>query len=247
MKRMERQESELKQSLARYQTLSTELETRKKEIIGKAKEEAAELLKDTNKEIEKTIRHIRENAAERKETLKVRKNLQSLTQRVAHPPVEKKEKASPGAINEGDRVRIAGQHGSGIVLAIKGKNASVQFGELKSTVNVARLEKLSGSVEKEVGTKLRSTGINLYEKQAHFNATLDVRGKRAEEVIQLVDQFLDTAILLGHGELRILHGKGEGILRKVIREQLRKYKEVASVSDEHVERGGDGITLVVLK
>jgi DNA mismatch repair protein MutS2 len=68
-----------------------------------------------------------------------------------------------------------------------------------------------------------------------------------EEVVPLLDQFMDTAILLGQGEIRLLHGKGEGVLRKVIREQLKKYKQVASVKDEHVERGGDGITIVVLK
>jgi DNA mismatch repair protein MutS2 len=85
------------------------------------------------------------------------------------------------------------------------------------------------------------------EKRANFQTTLDIRGKRVEEVGAALDQFIDTAILLGHGELRILHGKGEGVLRKVVRDQLKGYKEVASVSDEHVERGGDGITVVVLK
>jgi DNA mismatch repair protein MutS2 len=247
VRRMEKQEAELKQSLSKYQSLSTELETRKKEIIAKAKDEAAQLLKDTNREIEKTIRHIRENKAERKETIRVRKGLESLTQRVAHPKGEKKEKVKE-EISEGDRVRIIGQEGNGIVLSLKGKTASVQFGELKTIVKVDSLEKVSGNtVPKEVSTKLRSVGINIYEKQAHFNSTLDVRGKRAEEVIQLLDQFIDTAILLGQPEVKILHGKGEGILRKVIREQLRKFKEVASVSDEHVERGGDGITVIVLK
>src|SRR5688572_933897 len=105
----------------------------RKETLKSRKELQSPKETVASSEIEKTIRHIRENAAERKETLKVRKNLQSLTQRVAHPQVEKKEKSAPGTISEGDRVRIAGQHGSGIVLAIKGKNASVQFGELKST------------------------------------------------------------------------------------------------------------------
>ena len=74
-----------------------------------------------------------------------------------------------------------------------------------------------------------------------------MRGKRVEEVIGILDQFMDTAILLGQSEIRILHGKGEGVLRKVVRDHLRKYKEVASVADEHVERGGDGITIVILK
>ena len=68
-----------------------------------------------------------------------------------------------------------------------------------------------------------------------------------DEVIPVLEQFLDTAILLAQSQLKILHGKGEGVLRKVIREQLKKYKEIASFADEHVERGGDGITLVVLK
>ncbi|MBT1700823.1 Smr/MutS family protein, partial [Fulvivirgaceae bacterium PWU4] len=246
IKRMERQEAELKQSLAKYQSLSADLESRKKEIITKAKEEAAALLKSTNREIEKTIRHIRENKAERKETLRVRKDLESLQQRVAQRPAEKKEKAKE-PIKEGDRVRIIGQEGSGVVLSVKGKTASIQFGELKSMVDISKLEKITAAVEKEISKRLRSVGININEKQAHFNSTLDVRGKRVEEVVPLLDQFMDTAILLGQGEVRILHGKGEGVLRKVIREQLRKYKEVASVADEHIERGGDGISVVVLK
>jgi DNA mismatch repair protein MutS2 len=246
LRRMERQESELKQSLAKYQSLSSELESRKKEIIVKAKEEAAELLKTTNREIEKTIRHIRENKAERKETVKVRKNLESLSQRVVHRQTEKKVK-SDEPIKEGDRVRIVGQQGSGTVLAIKGKTASVQFGELMTMVNTGKLEKALAGIEKETSPSTSARGINIYEKQAQFSSTLDVRGKRVDEVVSVLDQFMDTAILLGQGEVRILHGKGEGVLRKVIREQLKKFKQVASVSDEHIERGGDGITVVVLK
>lgn len=246
IKRMERQEAELKSSLAKYQTLSSELETKKKEILNKAKEEAAGLLKETNREIEKTIRHIRANQAEKKETLKVRKGLESLSQKVVAPKPQKVSKPRE-EISEGDRVRIIGQDGSGTVLSIKGKTASVQFGELKSLVTLDRLEKVTGAIQKEISARLRSVGLNIHEKQSQFNSTLDIRGKRVDEVISVLDQFLDTAILLGHGELKILHGKGEGVLRKVVRDHLKKYKQVASVSDEHVERGGDGITLVVLK
>ena len=243
--RLEKQEGELKQALARYQTLSSDLESRKKEIISKAKEEAAGLLRETNREIEKTIRHIRENKAEKKETLKVRQNLKALHQRVGQKKTEKVERAIT-PIAEGDRVRIIGQEGGGTVIALKEKTATVQFGDFKSLVHINKLEKISGA-QKESASRPRAAGINLYEKQAHFNPTLDVRGKRVEEVVPLLDQFLDTALLLGHGELRILHGKGEGVLRKVIREQLARVKQVATFHDEHIERGGDGITVVVLK
>jgi DNA mismatch repair protein MutS2 len=247
---LEKQESELKNSLAKYQTLSTDLETRKKEIISKAKEEAAGLLRETNREIEKTIRHIRENKAERKETLKVRQNLKALHQRVGQKKGEKPEK-SDTPIREGDRVRIIGQEGSGTVVALKEKTASVQFGEFKSLIHIDKLEKISSplkQVAKEAAPPTRRIpGINLYEKQAHFNPVLDVRGKRVEEVVPLLEQFLDSALLLGHGELKIIHGKGEGVLRKVIREQLGRVRQVATFHDEHLERGGDGITVVVLK
>jgi DNA mismatch repair protein MutS2 len=245
IKRMERQETELKQSLAKYQTLSTDLETRKKEIINRAKEDAAQLLKDTNREIEKTIRHIKENKAEKKETLKVRKNLETLTQQVGEAP--KKEKKPEVELKEGDRVRITGQEGSGVILNIQGKNATVQFGLLKSITKLDKLEKITATVEKEIAAKLRSAGINVHEKRTQFNSTLDIRGKRVDEVIGILDQFMDTAILLAQGELRILHGKGEGVLRKVVRDHLKTYKQVASIKDEHIERGGDGITVVVLK
>ncbi len=245
LKRMERQESELKQSLNRYQTLSSELETRKKEIINKAKEDASQLLKDTNREIEKTIRHIRENKAEKKETIKVRRNLEGLSEKVKTE--QRKEVKAPVELKEGDRVRIIGQDGSGKILSIQGKNATVQFGELKSITKLERLEKITAAVEKEISTRLRSVGINVHEKRANFNSTLDIRGKRVDEVMPLLDQFMDTAILLGQGDLRILHGKGEGVLRKIVRDQLKRYKEVVSATDEHVERGGDGITVVVLK
>ena len=243
--KLENQESELQQSLSRYQSLSSELETKKKEILNKAKEEASRLLKDTNREIEKTIRHIKENKAEKKETLKVRKSLETLTHKVVTTPPKEQRLVEP--LKEGDRVRIVGQDVSGVILSIQGKNATVQFGLLKSVTNVNKLEKITTAVEKEISAKLRSAGINVLEKRANFNPTLDIRGKRVDEVIGILEQYLDTAILLGQGELRILHGKGEGVLRKIVRDHLKRYKEVASVKDEHVERGGDGITVVVLK
>jgi DNA mismatch repair protein MutS2 len=89
--------------------------------------------------------------------------------------------------------------------------------------------------------------VDVMRKQSSFVSTLDLRGKRAEEVVPELDRFLDDAILLSQGELKILHGKGEGVLRKIVRERLKTVKQVASFADEHVERGGAGITVVVLK
>jgi DNA mismatch repair protein MutS2 len=244
IKELNQREIDLKQLHEKYAALSNELQTHKKNIIEKAKEEAQQLLRDTNREIEKTIRHIRENRAEKKETLKVRKNLQGLSEKVKS---EIKKSSIPQSLQEGDRVRIVGQNGRGVIQVIKGKNAVVQFGDLKSVVSMTKLEKVSDLKEEETKLQTRSTGLNLNEKRMSFSSLLDIRGRRVEEVAPLLDQFMDTALLLGVGEIKILHGKGEGILRKIVREQLKRYKEVASIKDEHVERGGDGITVVVLK
>jgi DNA mismatch repair protein MutS2 len=229
----------------RYQALADELNEKKKQILQKAKDEAMQLLQTTNKEIEKTIRHIKENKAEKKETIKVRKSLQDLTRQVFKDTLPKTEKILNW--QEGDRVRLMGQHGSGVILELKGKNALVQFGELKTVVALTKLEKTDGPQQKELAIKLKQSGINLYEKQSRFSPVLDLRGKRGEEAIQMLEVFIDDAILVSAGQLKILHGKGEGILRKLVRDKLKTYKAIASYTDEHVERGGDGITLVVLK
>ncbi len=238
-------ENLLTQELAKYKKLSSELEGRKKEIINSAKSEASFILKETNREIEKTIRHIQENKAEKKETRKARQGLKALTEKVL--PAE-----APGIVlNElfkvGDKVRIIGQEVTGTVISASGSKAVVQFGDLRSTLRMEELVRSDQADPSLSSSKARSYGLDLYKKQSQFMSTLDIRGKRVDEVLPLLDRFLDDAILLGQGELKILHGKGEGVLRKVVRERLKSVRQVAAIGDEHIERGGDGITVVVLK
>jgi DNA mismatch repair protein MutS2 len=243
---LKQQEVSLSQLQAKYEKLSSELDLKKKEIINKAREEASYLLKETNREIEKTIRHIQENKAEQKETRKVRKGLQTLTERV-QPNQDLPKVVSNEVIKEGDKVRIIGQEVTGDVLSIKDKTAVVQFGGLRSTLKLAQLVRSDLAISNPTITRARSMGIDIHRKQSQFASSLDIRGKRVEEAIPMLDQFLDDAILLGQAELNILHGKGEGILRQVIREKLKSTKAVASFTDAHADRGGAGITVVVLK
>ena len=245
MLELQQKEKKLNEELNKYQQLSGGLESRKKEIIDKAKAEASTLLKETNREIEKTIRHIKENKAEKKETRKVREGLKELGDKIL--PVSKPlEQKNNEALKEGDKVRLRGQEVTGTILSLKNNNATVQFGELRSNLKTSQLVR-SDLIEFDPVKKARSLGLNIHERQSNFSSTLDIRGKRVEETITLLDQFIDNALLLGQGELKILHGKGEGVLRKVVRDHLRKVKAVASVADEHVERGGDGISVVILK
>jgi DNA mismatch repair protein MutS2 len=76
---------------------------------------------------------------------------------------------------------------------------------------------------------------------------LDIRGKRADEAYKMIQRYLDDAIVLAIPEVRILHGKGNGILRQVTRDYVRSVKEVGMVKDEEIERGGSGITVIRFK
>lgn len=244
----EKTRQELEKTLSHYESLSKDLESRKRVILEKAREEARHLLANTNREIEKTIRHIRENQAQKQETLKARKRINELSTRGSSEP----EPSMPvavvkGSIKAGDRVQLIGQQGSGLVLSIKGKHAQVQFGDIRSTVSLASLQKLSGGQPIMPTAVSQPSNIRIHEKRASYSPVLDVRGMRAEEAIPLLHQFMDTSILVSQAELKIIHGKGEGILRTLLRDELRKYKEVASFTDEHADRGGAGITIVVLK
>ncbi|MFA6807070.1 MAG: Smr/MutS family protein, partial [Bacteroidales bacterium] len=84
------------------------------------------------------------------------------------------------------------------------------------------------------------------EKRKDFNTQLDLRGERAEIAVDKVSKFIDLARLLGERELSILHGKGSGILKIVIREYLKTNSEVKSFKSAQVEFGGEGITMVTL-
>jgi DNA mismatch repair protein MutS2 len=106
------------------------------------------------------------------------------------------------------------------------------------------MSKSEAKKEKKKSYSASSTGM--IERSTNFSQQVDVRGMRVEEAITAADRFIDDALVLGYNEVSILHGRGDGILRKVLRDYLRQYNYVKSLKNEHEERGGDGITLVTL-
>jgi len=87
----------------------------------------------------------------------------------------------------------------------------------------------------------------LNDKMASFEISIDVRGKRAEEALSEIKKYIDEAILLSIKEVYILHGKGDGILRQIIREHLDTVEQIKQYRDQNLERGGSGITIVEFK
>jgi DNA mismatch repair protein MutS2 len=234
------------------------LENNEKKLVNEAKQKAKNLLSDANQLIENTIREIKENKAEKEKTKTVRTNLENFGKKnlkleeVEELPSEDNVfELEDGAIAVGNYVRVVGQTAIGEVISLKGKDAEIRIGDLKSNIKLNRLEKVSNRTYKEATgekkLKTASKGVDLNERMMNFSFNLDIRGKRGEEALGVLDSFMDNAIMLGYDELRVVHGKGDGILRTLVRNHLRGYSHVASMQDEHPDRGGAGVTIVKLK
>jgi DNA mismatch repair protein MutS2 len=100
----------------------------------------------------------------------------------------------------------------------------------------------------EKGKRRGSSALsqNLTQRRLTFKPEIDIRGQRVEEAISKIQEFIDEAIMFEVGLLRILHGKGNGILKETIRDYLRTEPMVRNYKDEHVDFGGAGITIVTL-
>ena len=273
-------EKKLDEQIARY---TEELESAKKmqkEIVKKAKAEAEELLSGVNKQIENTIREIKESQAEKVRTQKARKKISDFKEKLAEIDSEeeakinrkieklknrekqgkkKKEKQQTlksevapkkdaNTYEKGDKVRLFGQDSVGEVLDINGNSIMVAFGNMITTLDRKRLEKISDKkfndiVGNKSGVSLKSS-YDFNERRLKFKPEIDIRGKRAEEALQLVKDFIDEAIVINMSTVKILHGKGDGILRQLIRQYLETVDVIRSFHDESVQFGGSGITIV---
>ena len=195
-------------------------------------------------ELEEKIARKMESLREKQERKKNKKA--KAQQAAAAQPVLPK----PSPITTGEYVRIKGQNTVGQVLEINDRNAVVMFGLMKTNIKTERLERTEAPKQSNTPSKTtfvsNETQEHMHEKRLNFKQDIDVRGMRGDEAIQAVTYFIDDAILVGVGRVRILHGTGNGILRTLIRQYLATVPGVAHFQDEHVQFGGAGITVVDL-
>ena len=217
----------------------------------------------SNAAIERTIHEIRRAQAEKTATIEARKALEQEKSNLIkekksdeHPllkkvPTKKKKEATtsvkpiPVEIKVGDNVKLDGEGTVGTVVEINGNNATVVFGNLKTTVNIKRLQYTSAKGQnKSPKVSVQTVSDTSRDRLLNFNNEIDVRGMRAEEALQAVTYFIDDAVQFNASRIRILHGTGTGVLRQVIRQYLGTIPYVKSYSDEDVRFGGAGITVI---
>jgi DNA mismatch repair protein MutS2 len=298
-------EKELERTMQRYEIDLTDMERQRKEILRRAKDEAMQLLAESNKKIENTIREIKEKQAQKEETRNIRTQLNEFKQQVANVDTKAKDEEIARKIEQikqrkerhqkhkeekanrqklaaetlrkavmrpseedlkpkvGDTVRIKGLSSVGTLESIDGKMAVAIFGGMRTKLRLDRIEKhlphpANGTAEQpanktkaaELQESLQSYNMShmtqetLDSHKRNFHQDLDVRGMRGDEALNAVQYFIDDAILVGMARVRILHGKGNGILRQLIRDYLAGIPNITRYADEHVQFGGAGITVV---
>ncbi|MDR2912861.1 MAG: Smr/MutS family protein [Alistipes sp.] len=269
-----------------YAERLTAIRAERAEIMRTARAEAKALVAEANKQIESTIKTIRESQADKELTRLARREIDDFRETLETPPAatdpeteakfaaemerilrrqqnrekrkaeKKEEKAKapepkkPKPITPGTKVRIKGQETVGEVTEVKGTKSTVTFGQIISTVATERLEPISNT-EFKAATRPTAprtrVASEISDRRLQFSPRVDVRGLRPTEAIEAVESFIDNALMIGIGEVSILHGKGTGALKSEIRRYLRTLPPIESATDDHPDRGGAGITIVTFK
>jgi len=281
----------------KYQKELLEIKKLKKDILDQAHKEASEIISGANKQVENTIRTIKESQADKDTTQEARKELQDflglfaakkqqeqkekdeyierkiaqLDARKERNKARKQQRASEkeqadlaraaeekareeafrtARLNVGEKVRVKSNGMVGEVLRVSGKAVTVTIGSITSKLPLDNVERITSNefkaAYKEAFKPVSTVKVdrNISERKQNFSMELDVRGERVSDALDKVMKYVDDAIMLNVGSVRIIHGKGTGALREEIQKYLRTVPGVASAADEHIQFGGTGVTIV---
>ena len=281
----------------KYQKELLEIKKKKKEIIDEATREAQEIVAGANRQVENTIKVIKEAQAEKEITKEARKELQDFvsaltrkkeqeqkekddyiekkirqidarrererqrkmqradekTRREMEAQAEEQRKLEAfrnAPLKVGEKVRIRSTGMVGEISRVSSKAITVTIGNISSKLSPDKVERITSNeyrdAVKETMPKTSSVKIDasISERKLNFSPELDVRGERLNDAIDKVTRYIDDAIMLGISSVRIIHGKGTGVLRDEIQKLLRATPGVRSVADEHIQFGGTGVTVV---
>ena len=284
----------------KYQKELLQIKKLKQEIIDEAKKEAEAIIKGANRQVESTIKTIRESQADKEQTQEARKGLQDFMslltakkeqeQKEKEDYIEKKirqldarkerqkqrkaQKADAKAQQEqmevqveqqrmeafrsaplkaGEKVRVKDNGMVGEVVKVSAKAVVVTIGNISSKMPLDKVERITSneykSAVKETARPATSVRVDssLTERKLNFSTELDVRGERLNDAVEKVIRYIDDAIMLNVSSVRIIHGKGTGVLRDELQKLIRTMPGVASAKDEHIQFGGSGVTVVTFE
>ncbi|MEZ5058585.1 MAG: Smr/MutS family protein [Saprospiraceae bacterium] len=245
---IKKREKDLDRLMKSYEDMSRDLEFRRKKIKLEAKEKAMQEAAQESRELNKLIKEIREQQNLEKakqlivETKKDQKELQEevkdLREKVYFEPDKKKKEEE---IKVGDFVKIRSSGTNGEVEIIEKKKAIVKVGDLRMTLPLRELVLSREPLDKKTALSITTDTVSA---NSNFESKIDIRGLRMADAMKVLEDFVDQALMTNANTLRIVHGKGDGVLRKAVKRKLQEYQDIQEIYHPEQEFGGNGVTIV---
>ena len=261
--RASREREKAEKARLRSEELNRELALRLEKIEDERREVIARAKAEAELEVEVLKRNLARLKAEMKKLRQPVDALQKLEEKVeaveakATAPVERKTKESilagaPSPLKLGEKVILRALGSEGVITSLSESEAEVQVGPLRIRAKlgeIARKTEESTQGEGKQGDKKKSRQlVSLSTTSLPAPASpameLDLRGQRAEDALLLLENYLEKAYMAGMPFVRIIHGKGTGVLRQEVRAALKGHEYVTSFEEGHPNEGGDGVTVV---
>ncbi len=261
---MTRNRDEIRSLRASLERRSRSLEESREKILAKAREEAAQILRDTKAYADETIRNYNKYGSDANAARQMERERTQLRERMnALDKKGKKDKNAkdvstigqerkvldPARLHVGDSVFVKSMNLKGTVLTLPDQRGTLQvrMGILNTKVNVNDLELIDEVTIKAPNMARTGSGKVRMSKSAAVSTEINLLGKTVDEAVSELDKYLDDAYMAHLPSVRIVHGKGTGALRKGVHDYLRRQKKVASFRLGEFGEGDAGVTIVKFK
>jgi len=235
----------LNKLIQNYERMKDELDIRRKKLKLEAREKTYLNISDAEKEMHKLLKEMKQvknlekakSAIEKVKASKVstRKEISGLSDEVFKKEVEKVKEL---AVGQYVKLRSGGEPGK--VISFDDKRVKLEMGLLQ--FEVPRSELIMSN--QPIDTKTKSITMDTVYNPAALESKLDIRGYTKQDAIDAIQEFLDNSLLTSASQLKVLHGKGSGVLRKVLWSKAKEYKDIKKIWHPADEFGGGGVTFI---
>lgn len=239
-------EDKLNKMLSSYDELYKELEFRRKKLKLQKKEAKLIEVSHENRELDKVIREIKESKNledAKKKSLQFResrKKVQKEVEQLQDEVYYNSDAVVDKELKVGSFVKMRSGGGSGKIIEIQKNKATVQMGFINMQMPLGELLPVGAPIE----YRKRSVNTDGVAKTSNFENSLDIRGYTKTDAEAYVQAFLDKAIINNAAQLKIIHGKGSGALKRIVLKTIKEYRDVREYWHPEDEMGGDGVTYV---
>ena len=210
--------------------------------------------KEKDDYIERKIKQLDERR-ERQKQRKAKKADEKAAREIMEQQAEQDriESFRSAPLKAGEKVRVKDNGMVGEVAKVSSKAVVVVIGNISSKMPLDKVERITSnefkSAIKETARPVSKIKYDssISERKLNFSTEMDVRGERLNDAVEKVTRYVDDAVMLGVPSVRIIHGKGTGVLRDELQKLIKTIPGVASVKDEHIQFGGTGVTIVTFE